>query len=294
MNNTGKTKLIFDIGMHKGEDTTYYLHRGYHVIGVDADPTLIGQTKERLAPFIKSGQLRLLNFAISNKEEIINFHISKHSIWNSLNKRISDREESLIKTIKVSSIKLSELIKEYGVPFYCKIDIEGYDAIALESLKECENLPLYISVESECLGDKEKISDKEALETLNKLKELGYKKFKLVDQRSLIPLSKTKIFYGKNFGLMRKLTGKVTKRLLGSISNKPFSRQRIEKQRERLHLKYNHVFPKGASGPFGEDISGKWYSFLEAKEMLLKHRKDYYNTEVAICYGFWCDWHAKF
>lgn len=31
-------KLIFDIGFHKGEDTRYYLYRGYDVVAVDAAP----------------------------------------------------------------------------------------------------------------------------------------------------------------------------------------------------------------------------------------------------------------
>ena len=30
--------LIFDIGFHKGEDTLFYLLKGYRVIAVDADP----------------------------------------------------------------------------------------------------------------------------------------------------------------------------------------------------------------------------------------------------------------
>ena len=33
--------LIFDIGFHKGEDTLFYLLKGYRVIAVDADPDLI-------------------------------------------------------------------------------------------------------------------------------------------------------------------------------------------------------------------------------------------------------------
>ena len=38
-------KLIFDIGFHKGEDTRYYLYRGYDVVAVDAAPDMIAQGK---------------------------------------------------------------------------------------------------------------------------------------------------------------------------------------------------------------------------------------------------------
>jgi len=33
--------LIYDIGLHDGDDTAYYLHKGYRVIAVDADPTMV-------------------------------------------------------------------------------------------------------------------------------------------------------------------------------------------------------------------------------------------------------------
>lgn len=31
-----KPKLIFDVGLHKGFDTSYYLKKGFTVIGVEA------------------------------------------------------------------------------------------------------------------------------------------------------------------------------------------------------------------------------------------------------------------
>ena len=33
--------LIFDLGFHNGDDTAYYLERGYRVLGVDANPSVI-------------------------------------------------------------------------------------------------------------------------------------------------------------------------------------------------------------------------------------------------------------
>ena len=30
-------RLIFDVGMHKGEDTEFYLSRGHEVVGVEAN-----------------------------------------------------------------------------------------------------------------------------------------------------------------------------------------------------------------------------------------------------------------
>ena len=75
------------------------------------------------------------------------------------------------------------------------MDIEGYDAVAVEALKTVQPLPAYISVETECIGEHEIISDEQALETLVRLHEAGYYYFKLVDQSSLTVLSE-KWLYG--------------------------------------------------------------------------------------------------
>lgn len=79
------------------------------------------------------------------------------------------------------------MFHEYGTPFYCKIDIEGNDIIALQTMEKVSEKPLYISVETECIGEDEDIAGHE-LDTLNALYQLGYRKFKLVDQRTLTVL----------------------------------------------------------------------------------------------------------
>jgi FkbM family methyltransferase len=57
--------LIFDIGCHVGHDTAYYLHRGYRVVAVDANPKLVAQVGERLASHVRAGRLTLLNVGIA-------------------------------------------------------------------------------------------------------------------------------------------------------------------------------------------------------------------------------------
>jgi len=32
--------LIIDVGVHQGEDTEYYLKKGFCVVGIEADPQL--------------------------------------------------------------------------------------------------------------------------------------------------------------------------------------------------------------------------------------------------------------
>jgi len=41
-----KNNLIFDVGMHKGEDTDFYIKKGFDVIGFEANPELIKYLKK--------------------------------------------------------------------------------------------------------------------------------------------------------------------------------------------------------------------------------------------------------
>jgi hypothetical protein len=36
-----RTNLIFDMGLHKGEDTDFYLRKGFDVVAFEANPFLI-------------------------------------------------------------------------------------------------------------------------------------------------------------------------------------------------------------------------------------------------------------
>jgi FkbM family methyltransferase len=273
--------LIIDVGMHKGEDTSFFLFKGYNVVAIDATPALIEMAKDNFSKYISNGQLTLLNYAVSDKEnEKIKFYISENSLWNSINPDISNRKNLLKATIEVETIKLSTIINKYGVPHYCKIDIEGYDEIALKTLSDLNSPPEYISVETECLGENDTLTEEQSLITLNRLKNLGYKYFKLVDQYSLKVLEPSvKFFKEQKTNILKKALNKFG--------------LRKKTNREKLSSKFGYNFPFGASGPFGADLEGQWLKFEEAKNTLLKHRSDYFSLKSSLNYDFWCDWHAK-
>lgn len=171
-------KLIFDLGCHNLDSTYNFLKEGYIIVAVDADINKLRQVYNLFNEYVYSGQLILINKAIYSEENIIiDFYIQPNeTVWNSLYKNISEREHESY-NIKVKTTTLYNLIELYGNPEYCKIDIEGADILALESLRD--ELPKYISCETECLG----VGDiPEPLKVLNKLYELGYTKFYLEDQ----------------------------------------------------------------------------------------------------------------
>jgi hypothetical protein len=59
--------LIYDVGMNNGDDTAYYLRRGFRVVAIEADPRLAKSAAERFGTQISSGQLRILNIGIAKK-----------------------------------------------------------------------------------------------------------------------------------------------------------------------------------------------------------------------------------
>jgi len=60
-------KLIFDIGMFDGDDTRYYLNKGYKVLAVEANTVLVKRAKEILFnEHINNGDLTILNFALTD------------------------------------------------------------------------------------------------------------------------------------------------------------------------------------------------------------------------------------
>ena len=51
--------LVYDVGMHRGEDTAYYLAKGYRVVAIEANPELVGECRERFSDAIASGKLTM-------------------------------------------------------------------------------------------------------------------------------------------------------------------------------------------------------------------------------------------
>jgi len=169
--------IIYDIGMHSGQDTEFYLKKGFKVIAVDANPEMCKKVKEKLGAFISSKQLKILNVGIVENptDKELDFYVNnKISEWSSFIKDIAARDNHPCHTVKVPCMTLNQILEKYGSPYYVKIDIEGHDLIALKSLLSSNsNLPKYISVENGNSGMAKMLLSK------------GYDKFKYVQQNNI-------------------------------------------------------------------------------------------------------------
>jgi FkbM family methyltransferase len=243
-----KSKLIFDIGLHKGEDTGFYLKQGYTVIAVEANPVLADYCANKFVTEIKSGKLIILNVGISDKEGNMPFYINHASSeWSSFDESIGTRNNTP-----------KSIFEKYGIPYYLKIDIEGFDYHCLNDIPENGEKPQYVSCEATDIW------------LLEILKQKGYKKFKLINQaNNFKPMNiKNEIKWYTN--TCQKIKISINYQLSKIITPK-------------------YIF--GGSGPFGENTKGSWKTYDEIKNDFNRFHNGNLMKPISN-YGAWWDFHA--
>ena len=226
-------RLIFDLGMNNGDDTGYYLGKGFDVVALEANPSLCRRATERFGAEIAAGKLAVVNAAIWDKSGEVTFHVNlDNDHWSSIETGWAGRDNSRIEAITVKSLTLGDLFAHYGVPYYLKIDVEGVDLAVLEQLETLTPLPARISVEDCRFG----------FQYLDILARSGYDGFKLLDQ-STVP------------SLMDETRGQ--------------------------------PFPKGASGPLGDDITGDWLPHAATVALYASTVRDHEGNRIAPRTQWW-------
>lgn len=166
--------LIFDLGFHNGDDTLFYLKTGFNVVAVEANTFLVENAIKKFKDYINNKKLVLINKAISNHTGKINFYIHPtKSDWSSTQQKMAESDGSKAQVICVDTIILTDLCKEYGVPYYLKTDIEGEDICVAKELFSLRDKPEYVSFE---------ISKTSFAGIFSWLFCSGYKKYQLVNQ----------------------------------------------------------------------------------------------------------------
>lgn len=185
----GPGSLVFDFGFYNGADSRSYLTAGMRVIAIEADPNLVkvAHGDAQLQQWMNSGQLNLINAAIApaGGEGLTKFYMNKCTQeWNSFHASIGCRSctaphvetpghEACIE-VPVKATSCAAIMKQYGVPSYFKLDIEGAESGCYKALSALPEMvrPMFMSGE---------VGDTKLVETFH---ELGYKSFKLVQQQS--------------------------------------------------------------------------------------------------------------
>ena len=233
--------LIYDVGMHQGDDTAAYLEAGYRVVAIEADPTLVAAARDRFAEPLADGRLTLLDCAIGPENDRRPFWISSNSEYSSFSRQNASKWGTTCHPIEVRTRRFEDVLEEYGIPYYLKVDIEHADHYCLEALPSSD-LPAFLSFEKDRLHD------------LLLARDLGYSRFKLIDQetfRQLIhppePLAAPKTLWQR---LARRLG-----RLRRAVTGAPPPEADVDLPAAPLG-----DYAYGSSGPFGEKTDGPWRS----------------------------------
>ena len=165
----GYSGLVIDLGVSEGNDTAYYLAKGFRVIGVEADAEACQRLRLRFKAEIESGAVKFLNFAASDTfGEPIDFFVHKDHQGVSATFKHPHLEAGYSQQ-RVMTIDWKTILAQAGVPRYLKIDIEMAEEAFLRGMMGYAT-PEFISVECH------------SLEPVELLHALGYERFKLVDQ----------------------------------------------------------------------------------------------------------------
>ncbi len=269
--------LIYDVGMHNGNDTDYYLHRGYRVVAIEADPALFEQARTRFAAEIAAGRLTLLNVGIAPQEGTADFWICEgKSEYNSFDKANATKRGHTAHAIQIPCRCFGNILREHGVPLYLKVDIECFDKLCVEALDPAD-LPQYVSLELT------------EADQLHALRRAGYDRFKLVRQDDLSAAPDLTGTWSASWMTLKERLPPLLKlaQRLGRMKRK-LGRwlRRADRRTERSGLKAGKwVFAYGSSGPFGEEAPGQWLGFDETVRRWQAFRR-------AAGERYWCDIHA--
>lgn len=139
----GRDDRVFDIGAHLGDRTLAFSRLGGHVIAVEPQPVL--------RRWLERGPGRRRNVtvrgeAVGAEPGTADLHISHRTpTVSTLSQRWTDelpRRNDGFRGVRwedhlqVPVITLDDLIAEYGLPAFCKIDVEGYEVEVLSGLSQ--------------------------------------------------------------------------------------------------------------------------------------------------------------
>lgn len=277
--------LIYDVGMFNGDDTNYYLHRGYRVVAIEANPEMAENGRRRFADAIRDGRLTIVEAAIAPEPGIVEMVVDESlPERNTLNPILQAHwANTTTHTIQVRAIRFRDVLAQHGVPAYLKIDIETFDRYCLEDLDPAD-LPPYVSFESHDIRE------------LFLIHEKGYREFKIIRQQD---------HHQAHFDVAEARAAMAPApiglaSMIRSLARSARTRDRAAAgigagESSALPPHYQpHTdwqFQTGQSGPFAEDTEGDWRSYHQAVLTFLAYETGLKDLDYPA--GRWHDVHCR-
>lgn len=132
--------LIFDVGANIGVKSKMFSKLSKRVLAFEPSSKLVSILKSTF----KNSNVEIFNCALGKEIAILDYYeVVGNEAYNSLSKKhiqttVTERniaDEGSVKTKKVQVEKIENFIKQYGVPVYIKIDVEGYEYEVIQGLE---------------------------------------------------------------------------------------------------------------------------------------------------------------
>ena len=167
---------MVDIGCHRGDDTAYYLAKGFRVLAVEANPVLIEGCRRRFEQEIACGRLELIHACVSDRRDHVPFFVNQNDGWSSLVQRLGTRGAGA-QSLMMSTMPIADVLTGRDVPHFLKMDVEGLEGRLLRAMSAIAVRPIVIALEVD-FYEGNPIADLQAL---------GYDRFCFVRQPNLLP-----------------------------------------------------------------------------------------------------------
>lgn len=168
----GTDKLVFDVGAHVGIKTELFNTLGNRVVAIEPQSRCYKILQEK---FKNNADVIIVNKGLGDKPGEATLRVSTtHGGFSSLKKdwQKGTKYDTFDKEEVIELVTLESLIAEHGLPYFCKIDVEGYELEVFKGLQSkipCLNFEFH--------GNLFDLLKK----CLNRLDALGYKSFNYIE-----------------------------------------------------------------------------------------------------------------
>lgn len=123
--------LAFDVGANVGEKTEALLEAGAHVVAFEPNPLVLPELRARC---YHRAHMSVVQSALGSGPAVATLHARKTHVLSSLDADWGGG--TVVSTYHVPVVTLDAAIRRFGVPFYCKIDVEGWELEVLLGLSQ--------------------------------------------------------------------------------------------------------------------------------------------------------------
>jgi FkbM family methyltransferase len=131
-----KGNLVFDIGANVGQETEIFIELGAKVICVEPQKACLQRLYEL---FGNNKKVIIVAKGISDIEGFAELYTSENSIISTMSSKWKNggrfaKDNKWMETEKIATTTLDYLVNQYGLPAFCKIDVEGFEKKVLSGL----------------------------------------------------------------------------------------------------------------------------------------------------------------